>query len=642
MHTRAGELLLVALVATVLIGVIAAPVVRSPSTRIFGAPIVGAHHDPLTMMQVWAAPLVARASLQPVTDVPGHWLATRVGPVAAYNWMVLLTFPLAAITAFALARHLAIPRGGAALAALAFAFSPFHLAHAAYHPHIAQVQWLPLYVLALWQALARGTPLALLGLAAATVGVVLSNLYGGFIVATLTPVLLVRGWATFRLVRVLALFGVMAVVGLAFVTWVAPSLWGSRAAAAVSIGEIEAYSARVMAYVMPPVAHPWLGEPTMRMWRDAGVSTALLEQQISLGWGIVALAGVAVWAWVRQRREIPSSSEIRAVPVLLLVAVVAGVLSAAPDVVMASGLYQLAPMFRAYARFGVVVQLMAVLLAGMGLARLLQQATGRARALAIGLVVLVVCEYAVAPAAMSREIWPSAAHRWVHDSPAGVRVLECVPFSDRAAAESWLTGGRIQQLGGGFADCGEPHLAAKLAGVGFTHLLVRTGTHDAPMYQDGATPPGLVLVQRDAAASLWQVVAPVPAIYVDSMTGWWPREQDAGRSWRWMGAEGSWRLMNPGPTAIHATVRVELAAFDHTCTIEIRLDDAVVGAVVVHPERQVHVIGPVRVQPGYHHVLTFHAIAPPTMPSAIGAGDDSRPLTIAIGAWYWTTVPQVP
>ncbi len=77
--------------------------------------------------------------------------------MAAYNWLVLLSFPLSAAAAYLLARHLALSPAGALLAALLFAFSPFHLAHAAYHPHIAQTQWLPLYLLALWRCLDEAT-----------------------------------------------------------------------------------------------------------------------------------------------------------------------------------------------------------------------------------------------------------------------------------------------------------------------------------------------------------------------------------------------------------------------------------------------------------------------------------------------------
>src|SRR6185436_11773214 len=121
-------------------------------------------------------------------------LARAAGPVAAYNWLVLLTFPLSAVAAYLLARDLALSPASAAFAAIVFAFSPFHLAHAAYHPQIAQTQWMPLYFLALWRCLDDSTPAAIGFLAIAAVGVTLSNFYGGLIAAVLTPVAVIAYW----------------------------------------------------------------------------------------------------------------------------------------------------------------------------------------------------------------------------------------------------------------------------------------------------------------------------------------------------------------------------------------------------------------------------------------------------------------
>src|SRR3954449_13363931 len=157
--------------------VIAVPVIRSPSERIFGLEIVGRHHDPFTVMQQFAGYASVGVYLQPVTDVIGAAIARWTSAVAAYNWLVLLTFPLSAAAAYLLARHLALSPAGATVAALAYAFSPFHLAHAAYHPHIAQTQWIPLYLLALWRCLDDASPAAVGFLGGATVAVTLSNFY---------------------------------------------------------------------------------------------------------------------------------------------------------------------------------------------------------------------------------------------------------------------------------------------------------------------------------------------------------------------------------------------------------------------------------------------------------------------------------
>src|SRR5688572_9234079 len=178
----------------ILTAAIAAPVLRAPSQRLFGMEIVGRHHDPFTTMQQFAPATGTGLPLQPVTDLPGALLARVTGAVAAYNWLVLLSFPLSAAAAYLLARHLTLSPAGAAVAALAFAFSPFHLAHAAYHPHIAQTQWLPLYLLALWRCLDDASPRAVGLLSAAGLAVVFSNFYGGLIAAAITPVAVAAYW----------------------------------------------------------------------------------------------------------------------------------------------------------------------------------------------------------------------------------------------------------------------------------------------------------------------------------------------------------------------------------------------------------------------------------------------------------------
>ena len=184
----------VAALALVVTAVIAAPVLLAPSERLFGTEIVGRNHDPFTVMQQFLRPISLGVYTQPVTDVAGALLARVMGPVAAYNLLVLLSFPLSAAAAYLLGRHLALSPAGAALAALAFAFSPFHLAHAAYHVHIAQTQWLPLYLLALLRCLDEPTPKAVGLLAVATACVTLSNFYGGLIAAVITPVAIAAYW----------------------------------------------------------------------------------------------------------------------------------------------------------------------------------------------------------------------------------------------------------------------------------------------------------------------------------------------------------------------------------------------------------------------------------------------------------------
>lgn len=399
-------MLYVTALATAVTAVIAITTLRAPSERVFGMAIVGRHHDPFTVIQQFDGTPVAPMYWQPVTDVAGRTIAKLTGGVAAYNWIVLLSFPLAAAAAFLLARHLTLSAAGATLAAMAYAFAPFHIAHAAYHPHIAQVQWMPLYLLALWRCLDRASWTRAALLAGATAAVTLSNFYGALIAAVITPVaigayVLARRDTWMARARDLALtmsvLAVLAMAGVAFVVSRAPTLVANRAAFAFPAIDLERYSATAWSFLTPPVAHPLLGAWAIRFWDASGMRVGMLEQQVFLGWSVIALALITTCRWLIHRRG--------CVPVLLSVAGVALYFATSPP----AWLYHALPIFRSYARFGVVVQLMTALLAGMGFDWLWQAATWRRRTVAATLTLLIIVEYAVSPFAMSRPIWAGHA-----------------------------------------------------------------------------------------------------------------------------------------------------------------------------------------------------------------------------------------
>ena len=159
-------------------------------------------------------------------------------------------------------------------------------------------------------------------------------------------------------------------------------------------------------------------------------------------------------------------------------------------------LYAIVPMFRSYARFGVVVQLMAALLAGIGVDYLRRAGTRRARIVCLVLVALAVGEYAVAPSALWRDVLPTAAHRWIMRQPGHVRAFDCTPLTQESASVQWLTGHRVTLLDSSTSDCTEPNLSQKLAATGYTHLLVRRDTADGQWFADTRRLDGLRVAAR--------------------------------------------------------------------------------------------------------------------------------------------------
>jgi len=635
--------------------VIAAPVIRAPSERIFGLEIVGRHHDPFTVMQQFAGSASVGVYLQPVTDVTGAAIARWTSAVAAYNWLVLLTFPMSAAAAYLLARHLGLPPAGAWVAALLFAFSPFHLAHAAYHPHVAQTQWLPLYLLALWRCMDDATWPALTFLAGATAAVSLSNFYGGLIAAVITPFAIAMYWVArarfgarpWRDLGVtMAALAALVAAGLALVMWHAPALISDRSAFAFTRADLFTYSAKWWGYLVPPVAHPLLGGVARRIWTAARVSDGLLEQQVSLGWSVVALALVAIQGWISgiDRREPGNArafvSLYTVVPVLAALAVIGVVCSLSPERAIfgmrvmrpSAVLYPILPMFRSYARFGILVQLMTALLAGIGVARLLAWGTRSSRAACAALMVLALAEYTVSPDAMSRDVLPTAAHRWVMRQASGWRVFDCSPVTLASGSLAWLTDGRIRSSSVD-TDCAEPQIAARLQADGFTHMLVAIPWQRAWLRQH----PLLAGVRPEAHFEAADVLSldPRTLIYTRDMTGFSAREHDDRTTWRWMADDASWLIVTPTPSP-HVSLRLDLRGFHIIRPMKVQLDDGQTQQLDVDPEVRTYIVGPFALSAGSHR-LTFHSVVPASGADAVLGNGDLRALSIAVGPWEWIT-----
>ncbi len=654
-RARLREVVAVSAVALIITLVIAAPVLRAPSERIFGMEIVGRHHDPFTVMAQFAGPMILGIYSQPVTDIAGALLARVTGPVAAYNWLVLLSFPLSAAAAYLLARHLALSPAGAAVAAIAYAFSPFHVAHAAYHPQIAQTQWVPLYLLALWRCLDDASPVAVVFLGAATLTVTLSNFYGGLIAAVITPIAVAAYWLVTRRAhpRSIRRLGItvgslvlIAASGLAYASYAAGAVVVNRAAFAFPRADLFRYSAKWWGYLVPPVEHPLLGATAHHVWNAVGVREGLLEQQVSLGWGIVALGLIAVFRWLVRDRQ-PAS--LARVPVLVIVAVAALVCSLSPErtigaftfVRPSALLYHVVPMFRSYARFGVVVQLMAALLAGIGVDYLRRAGSRRAQIVCLAFVTLAAGEYMVWPPALWRDVMPTTAHRWIARQPDHPRVLDCAPLTPLSASVEWLTGHRVSLLGGPFDDCAEANLPQKLAAAGFTHLLVRRGSWEGRWFAHQPTPDGLRVRARFSDGEVFAVTAPPPPVYTAQMTAFSPREHDEANTWRWMGPDASWKIVNRSGRPVVAAVDIEMWALGGARRLEMLLDRRAVQMLVIGQQRRLYRIGPLALTPGDHE-LAFHPIDPPTVADDLLKNGDRRPLSFGFGVWQWTLQREQP
>ena len=635
--------------AVLLTLLMSAPVLRDPAQRLFGSDIAGRHHDPYTVITQFERPPAPGPYTQPLTDYAGVALARVTGGVVAYNAIVLVSFPLAALCAFLLVRRLTGDAVAAAVAGFVFAFSAFHLAHAAYHPHVAQVQWLPLYFLALWMALERFTTWRAGGLLAAAALAAGTNFYGGLIAAVLTPPAALTFWLTRRrrdarladrsLFRVVVLLAFAGLAGLGYVAAAAPSVLDPAARPAFPAQDLARYGAAWWAYLLPPVDHPVAGAWAARTLGRAGIHEGIVEQQLSIPWSVLVLAGIAITAAWRARGAGP---RLHSVPAWVVIGTAAFFFSLAPGQTLfavpllspASALHDVLPMFRSVARFGVVVGLAAASLAGIGAAHLLASRARAARAGAVALLAMTVLEMPLVPPWRWHPVLPTEGHRWLTQVPPASRILELGRHTPADRALPALLRRDLTFLDPNIADVAAPDLAQALAAQGYTHALYRRPSA-AGQWLEAHPAGGLRRLQDFPDSVVLAVDPPAPRISTRFESGFYERERGAAGSWRWMHHDGRWSAISHEPRAVTAGLDIEMESLAVPREVEVRLDGVPAATLLVTPSRRRYRLDGLTLSPGVN-TLMFHSRTPAARADVVLRNGDPRELSVAIWNWTWT------
>jgi hypothetical protein len=245
---------------------------------------------------------------------PLQWLGA--GPVAAYNLLFLLSFPLCALAAHALGYALTGRHDAAAIAGLTFAFNPYRTSQLS-HLQILWSFWMPLALMALHRYAGDGRARWLALFAAMWAGEALSNGY----FQLFFPLLLVLwvawflvsagDWRRFAAVAVAFCIGSLAVLPLAV-----PYLRLHRQMGLERrLEEVVLFSADVRSFA---------SAPSLALASTLLPPTGNAEQQLFPGFTAVALVAFAALAAAGRRDDRPASR--RRLP--LLFAALACVLAA--------------------------------------------------------------------------------------------------------------------------------------------------------------------------------------------------------------------------------------------------------------------------------------------------------------------------
>jgi hypothetical protein len=620
--------------ATLLTLLVTWPVAEHPTERLFGTEIAGRHADPFAAMRrfTWSRDVFT----QPVTDFAGAALSRAVGPIAAYNLIVLLSFPLSAAVG-ALALWLAGSSIVGLWTAALIMLSPFHLAQAAYHPHVAQVQWPLLYVFAIVVWVDGPTWWNTVAVVAAALVTAGADFYAGYFGLVLTPIV-AFGRA---LTGPMASDGERRRVRLAAAGVTAAALIGVALVHAVivrsgNVGvderQVAMFSARWWAYLLPAVDHPWLSAPAIHIIGEQGLMPATVEQQLFLGWTVLVLgtsiAHPRLWSSLAIR-------ERAAVWFCLILALAAATCSFEST---ARLLHAVAPAFRSFARFGGFVELGAALIAGLALVALLRCWPDRGRWILAGASVAVALEYAPLPWRW-RDVMPTPAHRWVASTRVDGRVIDCSnERPDADLALSIVFGPRIVS-GFGAEDCSAPDLAARAVARDVTTLIVRSGTELAQAWMIGRPPVGLELLRRFPGAAVYSVTADRTAPYLDTIVGCGTREWTGGRSFCWARDRIALIVRNRSGGPVTRQLAVELTAFPEPRAVAIERQSHAADRLGVSARWQEYLVGPYEFPPG-STVLTLVPDGPPRVIDEVAHNGDRRAVSLALGQSRWLSASE--
>ena len=414
-------------------------------------------------------------------------LAITIGFPAGFNLLVLLGFALSGLFVYLLSYELFKNRLAAYFAGFIYTFSPYHLNKIMEFGFAFHGCWIAFYIFRLIK-LFKERSLKNICLAGFALALVIDfNIYYGFF-SILTTIGLMLFCIFYRwrdklclikdkiglqeikrrVTEAMTFVGNLLAVGFTtllicfpFVITLIKSILtpkGVSAQAAISeyvrsLDYLFAQSARPLSYLLPASTHPIFGGFTKKMFGSIFYGRGSIEQTLYLGWVPLILAYFAFRQW-RHKRSHPgqypdyqANRENFYIGFFIFSAIFAFFCSLPPYVDL--GLfkiylpsyffYKVLPMFRAYARFGILVSLSVSVLAGFGLRNILERIKNKKRqGFFTGAVCLVILfEFMNVPPFRVTDIsGVPGVYQWLKEQKGDIIVAE-YPMSMVSSGEAW-------------------------------------------------------------------------------------------------------------------------------------------------------------------------------------------------------------
>lgn len=395
-------------------------------------------------------------------NYPLLMLTVLTDEIAAYNIIMLLTFPLAGMAMYFMTYYFTKSKWGSFFAGLAFAFCPYHFAHAS-HITLANIQWMPLFVLFLFKVHNERTYLnaVLCGIFFALT-FLSDTYYGYFMLLTATSFIVFKIFHKFfdkKKVRFVPRAGFLKNLSLLFIAPFVAAVVASPYIYPIfksyilknettfslqkyvrNINDLYLYSYKLFNYFLPAANHPVFGSFTQKFVGSIFYGENLQEQSLYLGWTTILLAVFGYRFWKREKSAQMESAAERerinfSIGFFVFLAAVCFLFSLSPTFMILGKMvklpsyyvYQILPFFRAIARFGIVGMMSLCVLSGFGIKFLLEKINKGWKRAAVGcfLSAILIFEFANIPPFKTTEIGKAPeVYQWLKEQDIGGLVVE--------------------------------------------------------------------------------------------------------------------------------------------------------------------------------------------------------------------------
>ena len=324
-------------------------------------------------------------------------LSIVLNNIVAYNIQVVLSYMLSFWFMFLLVKKITKNYLSSIFSALIYTFCPYHAVRTWQHLGLAQIQWIPLYLLSLVNFAQEQSKKNILFAALCFALVFNFDFYYAYFTFIVTVVFFIYVLIQKKYLNKFKFVFSMLFVGAVCFIFILPNLVNvflfmkqaqlNQTAQGDfgyirNFGDLFAQSARPLSYLLPVTTHPIFGGFAESMVGSSLYGVSLTEHALYLGWVGIIFAIFASRVWLRKRNhDYLNCDERFYLGFFVVLAFVAWLFSQPPWwqigrfklYMPAFFMYKLLPMFRANCRFGIILMLAIAVLAGFGLKLFLQR-----------------------------------------------------------------------------------------------------------------------------------------------------------------------------------------------------------------------------------------------------------------------------